>query len=69
MNAYQLTLLSFTRLPGVYGPGEQIIVKRSLAYLDSFLSSFFVLHKKDLKVDFVHIGNVIQAHTKGNVCY
>lgn len=54
------------RLPGVYGPGEEIIVKRTYAYINSFISSFFVLHKKDLKIDWIHVRNVIQAQTKVN---
>ena len=54
-------------MPGVYGPGEQIIVKRTFAYINSFISSFFVLHKKDLKIDWIHVRNVIQAQTKVNM--
>ena len=53
-------------MPGVYGPGEEIIVKRTYAYINSFISSFFVLHKKDLKIDWIHVRNVIQAQTKVN---
>ena len=54
----------FFRLPGVYGPGEEIIVKRTYAYINSFISSFFVLHKKDLKIDWIHVRNVVQAQFK-----
>ena len=50
------------RLAGVYGPYEDMIVNRSLAFLQSKLSMLFVCYDKDIRVDFVHIRNVIQAH-------
>ena len=54
----------FLRLAGVYGPGEKMIVKRSLAYLDSKIASSFVCYNKNLQTDFVHIRNVVQATVK-----
>ena len=55
------------RLAGVYGPGEKMIVKRSLAYLDSKIASSFVCYNKNLQTDFVHIRNVVQATVKVTV--
>ena len=52
------------RLAGVYGPGEKMIVDRSLAYLDSKIAPSFVCYNKNLQTDFVHIRNVIQATVK-----
>lgn len=52
------------RLAGVYGPGEKMIVKRSLAYLDSKIASSFVCYNRNLQTDFVHIRNVVQATVK-----
>ena len=54
------------RLAGVYGPGEKMIVKRSLAYLESKIASSFVCYNKNLQTDFVHIRNVVQATVKVN---
>ena len=62
LQAYIKNLL--LRLAGVYGPGEKMIVKRSLAYLDSKIASSFVCYDKNLQTDFVHIRNVVQATVK-----
>ena len=60
----QVLLFIIPRLPGVYGPKEDMIVRRSLAYLESRTYSSFVCYNKNLHTDFVHIRNVIQAHIK-----
>ena len=60
---YRYTFL-LLRLAGVYGPGEKMIVKRSLAYLDSKIASNFVCYNRNLQTDFVHIRNVVQSTIK-----
>ena len=53
------------RLGGVYGPGEEMIMKRSIAFLETRISNLFVFEpNKELQTDFVHIRNVVQANIK-----
>ena len=52
------------RLAGVYGPEEMIILGRSLKVIQSGLTKDIFARKKNLKIDFVHVKNVVQAHVK-----
>ena len=60
---FRLYFLSF-RLAGVYGPGEMVILGRSLRVIQSGILRETLSQKLDLKIDFVHIKNVVQAHVK-----
>ena len=51
------------RLAGVYGPHEQIIVGRTFRSLLNGCDMFSCF-PEDVKVDFVHIDNAVQAHVK-----
>jgi nucleoside-diphosphate-sugar epimerase len=52
------------RLAGVYGPGEQIILGRSVKLIRVGIARDTFSSKENLLIDFVHIKNVVQAHIK-----
>ena len=52
------------RLGGVYGPGEQTILGRSLKLMSTKLGFLSFCHRPDLKIDFLHIDNAVQGHFK-----
>jgi len=52
------------RMGGVYGPNEKTILARSLYLMSTRLGYFSFCHKKDLKIDFLHIDNAVQGHVK-----
>lgn len=49
---------------GVYGPYEKTILERSLYLMSSKLGYLSFCHRKDLKIDFLHIDNAVQGHVK-----
>ncbi|XP_071106669.1 short-chain dehydrogenase/reductase family 42E member 1-like [Haliotis cracherodii] len=50
------------RLAGVYGPGEQRHIPRIVSYLEQGLVAV-TYGAKDSLVDFLHVDNLVQAHT------
>ena len=56
--------LKIFRLGGVYGPGEQTILGRSLKLMSTKLGFLSFCHRRDLKIDFLHIDNAVQGHLK-----
>ena len=48
----------------MYGPGEKAITQRTFDNLANDFYRRFAFYVSDLKLDFVHIRNVIQAHIK-----
>ena len=53
-----------SRLAGVYGPNEQIILGRSVKLIRCGIARDTFTQKEGLLIDFVHINNVVQAHLK-----
>jgi nucleoside-diphosphate-sugar epimerase len=51
-------------LAGVYGPGEQVILGRSVDLISCEIARNNFSQKENLLIDFVHIKNVVQAHVK-----
>lgn len=52
------------RLGGVFGPNEKAMLPRSITAIKSGLLNLAYCLKSDLKIDLVHIDNVVQAHVK-----
>ncbi|TRY61604.1 hypothetical protein TCAL_07450 [Tigriopus californicus] len=52
------------RLGGVFGPNEKAMLPRSITAISSGLLNLAYCLKSDLKIDLVHIDNVVQAHVK-----
>lgn len=50
------------RLGGVYGPAEKTILQRSLDLMASPIGYLSFCHRRDLKIDFLHIENAVQGH-------
>ena len=48
----------------MYGPGEQTILGRSLKLMSTKLGFLSFCHRRDLKIDFLHIDNAVQGHLK-----
>jgi len=49
------------RPAAIYGPGENRHMPRVVSYLEMGLF-FFVFGRKEAKMDFVHVNNLVQAH-------
>eukprot|EP00095_Tigriopus_kingsejongensis_P012393 maker-scaffold1164_size58058-snap-gene-0.12 protein:Tk12393 transcript:maker-scaffold1164_size58058-snap-gene-0.12-mRNA-1 annotation:"short-chain dehydrogenase reductase family 42e member 1" len=52
------------RLGGIFGPGEKSMLPRTISAVNSGIMNVAYCLKSDLKIDLVHIDNVVQAHVK-----